>query len=60
MGPVPTECLTENAKVMQAQQAELVRQGDLMLQAIAAAGEVSTIQNALNENLAVTNHVRTI
>ncbi len=43
--------LTENAKVMQAQQAELVKQGDLMLQAINASGEVSKVQNALNENL---------
>ena len=43
--------LTENAKVMQAQQAELVKQGDLMLQAINATGEVTKVQNALNDNL---------
>ena len=43
--------LTENAKVMQSQQAELVKQGDLMLQAINATGEVSKVQNALNDNL---------
>jgi len=45
------DVLTDNARVMQAQQAELVKQGDLMLQAINATGEVSKVQNALNENL---------
>ena len=43
--------LTDNAEVMQAQQVELVKQGDLMLRAINASGEVSKVQNALNENL---------
>ena len=45
------QVLTDNAKVMQAQQAEMVKQGDIMLQAINASGEVSKIQGALNENL---------
>lgn len=45
------QTLTENAKVMQAQQAELVKQGDLMLQAINASGDVTKVQGALNENL---------
>ncbi len=43
--------LTENARVMQDQQAELVKQGDLMLRAIDATGDVAKVQNALNENL---------
>ncbi len=43
--------LKENAHVMQRQQAELVKQGDLMLQSINAAGEVGKLQQALNDNM---------
>ncbi len=43
--------LTKNADVMQSQQVELVKQGDLMLQAINATGEVTKVQHALNENM---------
>ncbi|MEM7312888.1 MAG: MotA/TolQ/ExbB proton channel family protein, partial [Planctomycetota bacterium] len=45
------QTLKENAAVMQQQQAELTKQGDLMLQAINATGEVTKVQNALNENM---------
>jgi len=43
--------LKENARIMQQQQTELVKQGDLMLQSINAAGEVGKLQDALNENM---------
>ena len=45
------EVLTQNAQVMQAQQAELVRQGDLILQSVQAAQSVSSLQRTLNDNL---------
>jgi hypothetical protein len=45
------QTLKENAVVMQHQQSELTKQGDLMLQAINATGEVAKVQNALNENM---------
>lgn len=43
--------LATNSKVMLAQQQELVRQGELMTQAIRAAGEVTQLESALNHNL---------
>ncbi len=43
--------LKDNAEVMRGQQVELVKQGDLMLQAINATGEVTKVQHALNENM---------
>ncbi len=43
--------LSENARVLSAQQQELVRQGELMTQAIKAAGDVVQLERALNQNL---------
>ncbi len=43
--------LSDNTQVVREQQVELVKQADLMLQSINAAGEVSKLQHALNENL---------
>jgi biopolymer transport protein ExbB/TolQ len=43
--------LAENARVLAAQQQELVRQGELMTQAIKAAGDVVQLERALNQNL---------
>ena len=43
--------LTENGRVMQTQQAELVKQGDIMLQVVNATGQVAQLQEALNQNL---------
>jgi biopolymer transport protein ExbB/TolQ len=43
--------LAENARVLGAQQQELVRQGELMTQAIKAAGDVVQLERALNQNL---------
>lgn len=44
--------LSQNARLLHAQQQELVRQGELMTQAIRAAGEVIQLERALNQNLA--------
>lgn len=43
--------LTQHAERMRSQQAEMVKQGDVMRQAIDATGRVQTLQQALNENL---------
>lgn len=43
--------LGENARLLHAQQQELVRQGELMTQAIKAAGDVVQLEAALNKNL---------
>ncbi len=45
------EALAENARVMQSQQSELAKQGDIMLRVINAVGDVSQLQNSLTENL---------
>jgi len=43
--------LSENARVMRAQQEEMVRQAELMAQVVKATGEVLGLEKALNENL---------
>lgn len=43
--------LAEHARVLVAQQQELVRQGELMTQAIKAAGDIVQLERALNQNL---------
>jgi biopolymer transport protein ExbB/TolQ len=43
--------LGSNARVLHAQQQELVKQGELMTQAIKAAGDVVQLEAALNNNL---------
>lgn len=43
--------LHENAKLLHAQQQEMGRQGELMTQAIRAAGDVIQLERALNNNL---------
>jgi biopolymer transport protein ExbB/TolQ len=43
--------LSENARVMRAQQEEMVRQAELMSQVVKATGEVLGLEKALNENL---------
>ena len=43
--------LSHNARLMHAQQTEMVKQGELMNQAIKAAGDVVQLERALNENL---------
>jgi hypothetical protein len=45
------ESLTENARLMQAQQSELIRQGEVMSRAMQATGEVIKLEQALNDNL---------
>jgi biopolymer transport protein ExbB/TolQ len=44
--------LSQNARLLHAQQQELARQGELMTQAIRATGEVLQLEQALNQNLA--------
>jgi biopolymer transport protein ExbB/TolQ len=44
--------LSQNARLLHAQQQEMVKQGELMTQAIRAAGDVVQLERALNENLA--------
>jgi biopolymer transport protein ExbB/TolQ len=44
--------LSQNARLLHAQQQELTRQGELMTQAIRAAGDVIQLEQALNQNLA--------
>ena len=43
--------LSENAQVMRAQQAEMAKQGDCMLQMARAAGDIVRLEDALNHNL---------
>ena len=43
--------LSHNARLLHAQQQELVKQGEVMTQAIRAAGEVVQLEKALNDNL---------
>jgi biopolymer transport protein ExbB/TolQ len=43
--------LSHNARLLHAQQTELVRQGEVMTQAIRVAGDVVQLEKALNENL---------
>jgi hypothetical protein len=44
--------LSQNARLMHAQQQELIKQGELMTQAIRVAGDVVQLEKALNQNLA--------
>lgn len=43
--------LSENARLLHAQQQEMVRQGEVMQQVLRAAGEVTQLEHALNSNL---------
>jgi biopolymer transport protein ExbB/TolQ len=43
--------LSQNARLLHAQQQELIRQGEVMTQAVRAAGEVTALEKALNQNL---------
>jgi hypothetical protein len=43
--------LAENAHLLHSQQREMVRQGELMTEAIRVTGEVVTLEHALHENL---------
>jgi hypothetical protein len=43
--------LSQNARLLHAQQQEMARQGELMTQAIRAAGDVVQLEKALNSNL---------
>jgi biopolymer transport protein ExbB/TolQ len=43
--------LSQNARLLHAQQQELVKQGEVMTQAIRASGDVVQLQRALNDNL---------
>lgn len=43
--------LSENARLMKAQQAELMKQGEIMLQVVKATGEVVKLERSLNDNL---------
>lgn len=43
--------LSENARVMHAQQKELVRQGEVMTQVVQATGDVIKLEKSLNDNL---------
>jgi biopolymer transport protein ExbB/TolQ len=45
------DALTENARLMQSQQAELLRQGEVMARAVEATGDVIKLETALNDNL---------
>jgi biopolymer transport protein ExbB/TolQ len=44
--------LSQNARLLHTQQQEMVKQGELMTQAIRAAGDVVQLERALNDNLA--------
>ena len=44
--------LSQNARLLHAQQQEMVKQGELMTQAIRAAGDVVQLERTLNDNLA--------
>ena len=41
--------LSQNARLMHAQQQEMVKQGELMTQAIRAAGDVVQLERTLND-----------
>lgn len=43
--------LSHNARILHAQQQEMVKQGELMTQAIRVAGDVVQLERALNDNL---------
>jgi biopolymer transport protein ExbB/TolQ len=43
--------LSDNARVMRAQQEEMMRQSELLAQVIKATGDVKTLETALNQNL---------
>jgi len=43
--------LSDNARIMHAQQQELVRQGEMMTEVVRATGDVTQLERALNENL---------
>lgn len=43
--------LSDNARLLHSQQAELVRQGDVMTQVLQATGDVIKLEQALNDNL---------
>lgn len=43
--------LSDNARIMQQQQTEMVKQGEIMAQAVQATGEVMQLEQALNKNL---------
>nr|MCU0980118.1 MotA/TolQ/ExbB proton channel family protein [Pirellulaceae bacterium] len=43
--------LSDNARIMHAQQAEMVKQADMMAQVVKATGEVVGLEKALNDNL---------
>jgi hypothetical protein len=43
--------LTEHALLMQAQQRELARQGEIMTSVVQATGDVITLEKSLNDNL---------
>ena len=43
--------LSQNARLLHAQQQEMVKQGELMTQAIRVAGDVVQLEKALNQNL---------
>lgn len=45
------QVLTENARVMREQQAELARQGDILLKTIEGSADVARLERALNNNL---------
>jgi biopolymer transport protein ExbB/TolQ len=45
------DALAENARLMQSQQAELLRQGEVMARAVEATGDVIKLETALNDNL---------
>jgi biopolymer transport protein ExbB/TolQ len=45
------DALAENARLMQAQQTELLRQGEVMARAVEATGDVIKLETALNDNL---------
>jgi biopolymer transport protein ExbB/TolQ len=43
--------LSDNARMMQNQQAEMIRQGEIMSQVVKATGDVIALETTLNENL---------
>lgn len=43
--------LSDNARIMHAQQAEMVKQADMMAQVVKATGDVVGLEKALNDNL---------
>jgi hypothetical protein len=43
--------LSDNARLLHSNQQEMIKQGEVMTQAIRAAGEVTDLEHALNENL---------